>query len=157
MNTTFKHTVTSDLKRIQKIAKKTIDQSYRYFLGDTTVDHYLKCGHLESYLNSNIHNTWSLCQGNNILGFSICIDNVIEFMMIDADYHRHGFGTKLLQSCEGLLFENHQVIALENFEKNTKAYKFYEANDWEKIAKYKDPNYNEVKCIFRKRLLSDTD
>lgn len=157
MNTTFKHTDVSDLKRIQKIAKKTIDQSYRYFLDDAVVDHYLNSDHLETYLDSNIHNTWALYQDNNILGFSVCIDNVIDFMMVDADYHRHGFGTKLLQCCEDLLFENHQVIALENFEKNTKSSKFYETNNWEKIAKYKDSKYNEMKHIFRKRLLADSN
>ncbi len=157
MNTTFKHIDTSDLKRIRKIAKKTIDHSYRYFLDDVSVDHYLESGHLETYLNTNINNTWSLHQDNNILGFSVCIDNVIDFMVIDSDHHRQGLGTILLQHCEGLLFENHHVIALESFEKNTKAYEFYEANNWEKIAKYKDSKYNEVKYIFRKRLLSDTN
>lgn len=150
VNTIFKHTDTSDLNNIQKIAKKTIDKSYRYFLGDETVDHYLKSSHLDKYLRNNIDRSWSLHQGHNILGFSVCIDNVIDFMMIDVDHHRKGFGTMLLQHCENQLFENHRVIALESFEKHAHAHKFYEANNWEKIAKYKDAQYNAVKHIYRK-------
>lgn len=150
MDTIFKHTATSDLNKIQKIAKNTIDQSYRYFLGNETVDHYLKSNHLETYLSNNIDRAWSLYQGRNILGFSVCIDNVIDFMMIDVEHHREGFGTKLLKYCEDHLFQNHRVIALESFEEHSIAHKFYEANNWEKIAKYKDTKYNAVKHIFRK-------
>jgi len=157
VNTTFKRTDASDLECIQMIARKTVDHSYRYFLGDEIVDHYLNSGHLEAHLSNHINNTWALYKGNNILGFSICIDNVIDFMMVDADYHRQGLGTKLLQCCEDLLFENHQVIALESYEKNYKACEFYEANNWRKVAKYIDSKNNEVKYIFRKHLRAETD
>ncbi|MFK7816304.1 MAG: GNAT family N-acetyltransferase [Gammaproteobacteria bacterium] len=150
VNTIFKHSDPSDLNEIQKIAKKTIDQSYRYFLGDETVDHYLKSDHLDTYLRKNIDRAWSLHQEHNILGFSVCIDNVIDFMVIDAGQQRKGFGTMLLKHCENYLFENHRVIALESFEEHAIAHRFYEANNWKKIAKYKDTEYNAVKHIFRK-------
>ena len=70
--------------------------------------------------------------------------------MINAEHQRKGYGTMLLQHCENQLFEKHRVIALESFEEHPKAQKFYEANNWEKIAKYKDTKYNAVKNIFRK-------
>ncbi len=156
MNTTFNHTDISDLKKIQQIAKKTIDQSYRYFLGDDTVEQYLTSNHLDTYLKEHINHAWSLHHDHDTLGFSIVIDNVIDFMVIDVDHHRKGYGTKLLQYCEDLLFENYRVIALESFEQNAHAYKFYEANHWEKIAQYRDHKYNAVKHIFRKHYPSDT-
>ena len=151
METIFQHSQTSDLEIIQAIAKKTIDQSYRYFLGDQVVDNYLNSGRLDKYLSNNIDNTWVLSIDHTIVGFAICIDNVIDFMMVDVDYHRQGLGTKLLQHCESYLFKKHQIIALESFEENTKATKFYQANNWEITEKYRDPKANAIKIIFRKK------
>lgn len=151
MITTFQHSQKSDLDIIQTIAKKTVDQSYRYFLGDQTVDNYLSSGRLDQYLSNSIDETWVLSIDHTIVGFAICIHNVIDFMMIDVNYHRQGLGTKLLQHCESLLFKKHQTIALESFENNTKATKFYQTNNWAITEKYRDPKANAIKIIFRKK------
>lgn len=153
--TIFSHTTKTDLTDIQKIAKLTVNQSYRYFLDDVVVDQYLESGQLDEYLQNNIKNTWALYQDSKIIGFSICIENVIDFMLIDTNFHRQGFGTKLLKSSENLLFKKYKVIALESFESNTKAAKFYEANNWKETDKYKDPNPNATKVIYRKRISTD--
>lgn len=152
MEATFQRPKKSDLKTIQTIAKKTVDQGYRYFLGDQTVDNYLKSGSLDRYLTKNFDDIWVLSLDQTIIGFAVCIENVIDFMMIDFDYQRKGLGTKLLQHCESLLFEKHHVIALESFEENTKATKFYLANDWEVTEKYRDSKAKAIKFIFRKQL-----
>ena len=150
MDARFKQAKKTDLEVIITIAKKTIDQSYRYFLGDETVENYLSSRRLEKYLTKNIDKTWVSLLSDKIVGFSICIENVIDFVLIDADYQRQGLGTQLLQHCETMLFENHSVIALESYEKNTKATDFYLVNDWTKTEKYRDPKSNAIKFIFRK-------
>ena len=96
MALTFKNANPADIDIIQAIAKKTIDRSYRYFLDDYTVDQYLTSNRLETFLESNLKHTWVLYKNRTVLGFSICIDNVIDFMMIDVDHHKQGFGKLLL-------------------------------------------------------------
>ena len=150
MITIFGHADPSELKNIQALARKTVDQSYRYFLGDEIVELYLSSGRLEEYLRLNIHSTWCLYQHDALLGFSICIDNVIDFMMVDFNNHRQGLGTKLLQHSEDLLFKNYDVIALESYEKNTKANLFFESKKWIPTEKYKDHKAHAMKIIFRK-------
>ena len=149
---TFKRAKISGIESIFALARKTVDRSYRDFLDDFSVDMYLRNKHLDVFLEKNIKNTWVLSKDNAILGFSICIDNVIDFMMIDVDHHRQGYGTILLQHCEDLLFENHKVIALESFEENINASNFYLANNWVITEKYRDPRHNAMKIIFRKQL-----
>ncbi len=154
---TFTRASLSDKYVIQAIANKTIDRSYRDFLDNFTVDNYLNSKHLEVFLESNINNTWILHKNTTALGFSICIDNVIDFMMIDVDYHHQGYGTILLHHCEELLFEHYKVIALESFEENISASNFYLANNWKKTEKYRDPKQNAIKIIFRKQLYSTNE
>ena len=152
MNTTFQRAKKSDLEIIQTIAKHTVDQGYRYFLDAHTVDDYLSSGRLDRYLIKNFNNTWILKLDESIVGFAICIDNIIDFMLINFDHHRNGLGTKLLQHCENMLFEKHQTIALESFEENTKATKFYLANNWAIVEKYRDTKARAIKLIFRKKM-----
>ncbi len=155
--TIFKHADTSDLTYIQEIAYRTVDRSYRYFLSDMVVDDYLNRGLLKNYLRNNSKYIWILTVDEKILGFSICIDNVIDFMMIDVDFHHQGLGTQLLQYCESMLFENNKVIALESYEQNTKACDFYKANDWLLTEKYRDSKQGAIKLIFRKQLHTEEE
>jgi len=148
----FKKAQSSDIDRILALAKRTVDRSYRDFLENFTVDKYLRSKHLETFLENYIKNTWILSKDNTLLGFSLCIDNVIDFMMIDVDHHRQGYGAILLKHCENLLFNNYNVIALESFEENIIARNFYLANNWINTETYRDPRANAVKIIFRKQL-----
>lgn len=157
METTFKRAKASNINNILAIARRTVDQSYRYFLGNETVDRYLSNDSLDNYLKNNIEHTWTLSLDNAIVGFTICVENIIDYMIIDVDFHRQGLGTLLLQHCESMLFENHDVIALESYEKNTKASDFYIANNWIATSKYKDQKSNATKIIFRKRLAIHTE
>ncbi len=152
MNDILKQTNIDDIDQIVHLAEKTIAGSYEYFLGYNKVKEYLKNGHLENYLNNNLKNTWALIREKKIIGLSICIENVIDFMLIDVDLHRQGLGTRLLKLTEAMLFAKYEVIALESFEKNTKANEFYINNNWIRTEKYKDPKHDSTKLIFRKYL-----
>ena len=154
MKTSFKKARQSDTDPLIALAKKTVDKSYRSFLDDKTVDNYLASDSLDNFLQNNFKHTWIFILDYKIVGFSICIENVIEYMMIDVDFHRQGLGTLLLQNCESLLFEKYQIIALESYEKNTKARMFYEDNNWKVTEKYKDMKSGAIKLIFRKHCLS---
>jgi len=142
------------LETIKSIARRTVDRSYRSFLEASQVEHYLESGDLEQYLTKYIHHTWILSQETEIVGFSICIENIIDFMLIDVKFHRQGLGAQLLQECESLLFKGHETLALESFERNTHANNFFIANRWEKLARHKDPKTRAFKFIFIKHAFS---
>ena len=146
----------SDLDTMVAVARKTIDRCYRYFLDNQMVGRYLSSERLDHYLGKNIENSWIVSLDSDLVGFSLCIENIIDFMLIDVDFHRQGLGTRLLQHCEATLFEDHQVIALESYEKNTDATQFCVANDWEIANKGIDSNTDLAKLIFRKRQYSET-
>lgn len=150
MTTEFTPAKQMHLEAIKSIARRTVDQSYRSFLEASRVDHYLESGDLEQYLTKYIHQTWILLQESEIVGFSICIENIIDFMLIDVKFHRQGLGSQLLQECESLLFEEHETLALESFERNTHANNFFIANRWEKLARHKEPKIQTFKSIFIK-------
>ena len=90
MDTVFIKAQASDLNTALAIAKMTIDRRYRSFLDNQTVDDYLSNRSLKNYLIKITDNTWALLLDHNIVGFSICIENVIDFMLIDVNFHRQG-------------------------------------------------------------------
>lgn len=150
MQASFRRAISSDLSAIQNIASNTVDKSYRYFLDDNAVTNYLQSGRLENYLSTNIKYIWLISNEYGVAGFAVCINNIIDFMLVDFEYQQKGLGKRLLQYCESLLFKKHQTIALESFEDNTNATEFYLANDWKVSGKYRDSNAKEIKFIFSK-------
>ena len=150
MKLNFRKASYSDLTTILTISKQTIDKSYRYWLDDQVVNQYLSSNSLDKYLKNNIDNTWAAIIDNEIVGFAICIENVIDFMLVGHCFQRNGYGSQILDFCENLLMQTYDTIALESFEKNSKATAFYNFNKWAIVNKYTDAKSHSTKLIFSK-------
>ena len=150
MKLNFRKASSSDLNTLLAISNQTIDKSYRYWLDDEVVNQYLLSESLNNYLKSNIEHTWVAIIDDEIIGFAICIENVIDFMLVGYNFQRNGYGTQILNFCESMLMQTYDTIALESFEKNSKATEFYSLNKWEIVNKYTDPKSNSTKLIFSK-------
>lgn len=140
-----------DLDLIVSMTKQTIDKCYRDWLDSESLDNCLKSDKLDLYLESSLQHTWLLQTNSNVVAYSICIENMIEFMLVDIKYQGRGIGSQLLHLCESMLFEEYSTLSLENFKLNDKANLFLESNNWEPISEYLDPKINAYKYIFLKK------
>ncbi len=143
-----KATVT-DVDALKEIARRTIDANYRSFLSDEGVDWFIENGS-DQYVEENIDDCWVILNDSQIIGFSVCKENLIDLMMIDNDYHRQGYGTIILKHCEQHLFSTFSEIKLESFEGNEKANNFYLKNGWLEVEKRFDEMAGINKIIFNK-------
>ena len=138
------------LDQIQEIARRTIDTNYRFFLGDKNVEQFVGSGASDQYLADNINDCWVLSDHNQIIGFAVCKANKIDLMMIDNDFHRKGYGTRLLKHCEEHLLSQFDQIILESFEGNAKANAFYRNNGWKEMERTFDEESGVNKILFMK-------
>ncbi len=151
MKTEIRKAIIPDADTLKKIASRTIDANYRSFLGDEGVDWFISSGASDQYIDENIDECWIILSDYQIIGFSVCKENLIDLMMIDHDYHRHGYGTTLLKHCEQYLFNTFDEIKLESFEGNEKADNFYRKNGWSEIERNFDNMSGVNKLTFIKK------
>lgn len=140
----------SDLGSLIALSHNTINASYRRFLGDEAVDAFLASGAADRYIEENIGRCAVIVRDEQIVGYSVCRDNVIELMMIDHTVHRQGLGTELLVYVEQALFETRDELRLESFEDNQNANAFYRKNGWREVSRYFDQDSGVNKVVFYK-------
>lgn len=153
MDKSFRHITPNDLEEVISIARNTVDKCYRVWLGNQAVERYLATRNLDNYLVDNFSNIFLLTENSKIMAFSICIENMIDFMLVDAEHQSQGIGARLLKICENLLFEKYSTISVESFELNTVPNKHLQANGWSYVNKYVDRKYNATKLIYTKKVL----
>ena len=149
----FRTAQPGDLAIMQDIARRTIDGSYRSFLGDEGVDSFISSGESDRELQKHIESCDVALREDAIVGFAIYFDDLIHLMMIDVRLHRNGIGSLLLAHTESQLFaRGHKTIRLETFEGNHQAINFYAKNGWIVTTKSKDEAYGFVRIYFEKQV-----
>lgn len=133
------------------MTKTTVDRCYRDWLGNEVIEKYLASNKLDLYIDKYLEHTWILQKNVKSVAYTICVENMIEFMLVDVDYQRLGIGTELLKISEDMLFDNYSTISLESFKYNIKANSFLSINGWNSINEYMDPSMNTYKTIFIKK------
>lgn len=124
--------ITEDLAELQALARRTIDASYRSFLGDEAVDWFVDSGASDDHVATHLAQGHAYClqEGGTTVGFAIIDGATVDLMMIDHRRHRQGLGRLLLSHVEAVLFSRYQDLRLESFTGNTTANAFYEACGW---------------------------
>jgi len=152
MNLEFRKAENKDVESIISISRYTIDKCYRKWLTAEAVEQYLEKDSLNNYLAQNINYTWLVAQDSKILGLAICIENMIDYILVHADHQNNGVGLKLLAYCENTLFSGYSIIAIENFELNSSPLEYFKTHGWTYTNKYFDPKFNQTKMIYKKNL-----
>jgi putative acetyltransferase len=132
------------------LTRRTIDKSYRPFLGDVTVDAFVGSGAADRYVQENVERCWVIVLDGQPAGYAACQDNMIDLMMVDERLHRRGLGTALLQHVEALLFASFGELTLESFEANENANTFYRKSGWLEQRRYLDDAAGVSKIVFCK-------
>jgi ribosomal protein S18 acetylase RimI-like enzyme len=149
MKVKIRKALLSDLEVMQSVARHTIDKNYRPFLGDEGVDWFIS-GPSDEYMKETINEAFVISEDEDVIGFCVLKENLIDLMIVKHEAHRKGIGTKLLDYCERVLFSDYQEIKLESFEKNDKANSFYTKNSWVKSGIEADEVSGGNKFIFTK-------
>ena len=145
-----------DLPVMQAIARRTIDRRYRRFLGDEGVDWYLNSGESDREVARHLDRCDVLLVDGAVIAFSVSIDDLIHLMMVDADRHREGIGSRLLAHTEAVLAERGVVRArLETFEGNEQALRFYRKNGWSETGRAADAEHGLTRVVFEKSLAKE--
>ena len=141
-----------DLPRMQAIARRTIDKSYRSFLGDESVAWFINSGESDRELQQHIENCDVLLKGNIIVAFAIYFKDLIHLMMVDVGLHRTGIGSRLLAHSETQLFaRGNTTIRLETFEGNHQAINFYVKHGWSVTTKHEDKEHGFIRVFLEKK------
>ncbi len=104
--THIRKTAQSDLIMMQNIGRRTIDSSYRLFIGDEGVDWYINSGKCDKEITKYLTNSDILLMNDKIVAMAIyChllfyFDDFIHLMMVDFKLQHRRLGTKLLQHTE---------------------------------------------------------
>jgi ribosomal protein S18 acetylase RimI-like enzyme len=150
MNTIIRTATAADLDGLIALSRRTISASYRPFLGDEAVDAFLGSGAADRFVAENLDRCLVLVREGQIVGYSVCQDNVIDLLMIDRALHRQGFGTELLRHVEHTLGTSYEELQLESFAGNEQANAFYRKNGWREVSRYFDEEAGVSKIVFGK-------
>ncbi|MGH3389700.1 MAG: GNAT family N-acetyltransferase [Actinomadura sp.] len=117
---------------LQDLARRTIDASYRSFLGDEGVDRFIDSGTSDDHIETHFRQGHVHCMevGGEAVGLIILDGPTIDLMMVDVRLHRQGLGKVLLSRAEEMLFARYAELRLESFADNAAANAFYAACGW---------------------------
>jgi ribosomal protein S18 acetylase RimI-like enzyme len=150
MNMLIRKALTADMSVLIDLSRRTINASYRPFLGDETVDGFLDSGAADRYVQDNIDHCSIAVRDGQVVGYAVCRDNLIDLMMIDPGCHRQGLGSELLRRIEETLAHSYEELRLESFEANQPASAFYHKNGWREVRRYFDKDSGVNKVVFQK-------
>lgn len=152
MNTLeIKPATKSDLEAMQQLARRTISDCYRPYLGDKTVDWFLESGGADQELELNLDNCDILLKNSSPVGLAICLENLIHLIMVDSTCHRMGFGSSLLAHCEAKMFTaGYEQIMVETFKNNKQALNFFLKNNWQIVKENPEDMFGFVKVVLQK-------
>ena len=100
-----------DLVALQELARRTIDASYRSFLGNEGVDWFINSGASDDHIERHFRQGHVYCMeaDREIVGLMILDGPTVDLMMIDVRRHRQGLGKLLLSRAEEVLFSQYPL------------------------------------------------
>lgn len=112
------------------LAKHTILTCYPAIIGLEAVEGYARSGLIETFFQENWRSTLCCYLDDALIGMGAATEDRVDLMIIVPEHHRTGAGSVLLAALETVLFEAHETIWLDSFEKNIQAVNFYLKNGW---------------------------
>src|ERR1700741_223791 len=106
MTISIRKATAPDAETLIALSRRTIGACYRPFLGDAAVDGFIDSGLSDAYVTDNIGHCTVMLLNEQIIGYSVCRDSLVDLMMIEVPHQRGGFGTLLLKHVEETLFES---------------------------------------------------
>ena len=140
-----------DTNILKAIAKRVIRLNYTPFLGAEAVQGFIESGQSDKEIDDGIH-VCTVLMGDAIpIGFAITKEPMLHLIMIDTVFQRLGYGSKLLQYVENMLFILYDRIYLNSFKANTIANQFYLKNGWSLVQDDERCETDDMTIRFEKK------
>ena|GEM_PF-2362385 len=156
MKCTFQAARLDDINILKDIAKRVIILNYTPFLGAEAVRNFIESGQADKEIDNGIRNCTVLIGDGMPKGFAITKAPLLHLIMIDTVFQRSGYGSRLLQYVENMLFMRHNIIYLNSFKANTIANQFYLKNDWSIVQKDGEDETGDMLIRFEKKQRGQT-
>ena len=131
----IKYITEDDIPFLVMLAWEVIIKNYSAFLPEDSIKYYLESGQCDNEIIENIDNYIKLEKNNEVIGFTILLENKLHLIMIANNYQNKGYGKKLLEYIEEILIKKYSTIELQSFSKNFITNRFYKKNGWENTDK----------------------
>ena len=150
MEAKIRKAIASDVDTLVDLSRRTIDASYRPFLGDEAVDSFIGGDAIREYVQQSIDRCWVILTNGTVVGYSVFKDDLIDLVMVDHERHRRGLGGELLAHVEEELLQSFRELRLESFEGNDRANSFYRKRGWVEVDRRFDEDSGVNKMFFQK-------
>ena len=150
MDKVVRRALPEDWPRVLEISKRTIRAAYGPILGQEQVDRYAASERHDSYFDTHAEALWVITSEGTIAGIAALSANMVDLLLIDPKFQGKGLGSMLLEAVEGELFREFNPIAVESWEANHRANRFYMERGWLEIGKSVDERTKAPKVLFMK-------
>ena len=141
-----------DLPELRKLARNTIDKSYRSFLRDEGLDNYIFSGESDNEIKNNIDSCCVFLKDGSIAGFTLYSEDLIRLIMVDEKFQRSGIGSELLAHAESQVRAyGADLMRVHIFERNRQAVSFFRDRGWTPAGRDMDRELNIPLLLFEKR------
>ena len=140
-----------DINILKDIAKRVLRLNYSPFLGAGAVQDFIESGMADKEVDDGIRNCTVLMCDTTLIGFAITKESLLHLIMIDTIFQHSGYGSKLLQHVENMLFMRYDRIYLNSFRANTTANQFYLKNGWSLVRNDERSETDDTTIRFEKK------
>ncbi len=136
---------------MKEIANRVIRHNYAPFLGEKATNAFLDSGMADKEIEDGLGRCTVLFTGGTVVGFAITEGDLLHLLMVDVPFQGKGFGGKLLEYTEAMLFTRHGAIRLQTFQENADAIRFYLKNGWDITGQQNVPELHTTLLLFEKK------
>ena len=127
-----------DLDDIASMWMEVSRQEFVHYLGQDVIEFFIESGELREEVECCADSTYVFRDKNQLVGFVVLQDDLIELMIVRPDYQNQSIGRQLYEfSIKTIAQEFHQVRA-ECLELDDKTNRLLEAQSFEFIGRYED-------------------
>lgn len=119
-----------DKDYLLKMLRRVTAQENVKFLCSDIVNEYIESGKCDKGVMDSFDLTQLLIHEDKIIGYGAWRDNYLEALMLDNEYYGTGAATWFMEKMQDKMFMEYDVLKLDVFEENSRAFKFYEKLGW---------------------------
>lgn len=121
------------------------------------VDRFIGSGAADAEIDAGFAQCTVALDGDTVVGFVICKENLLHLIMVDTHFQRRGYGVQLLQAAEREIGQKHSAVELQSFSENTAAQCFYKKHGYRITQTKLDESIGQGLTVFQKVLAHENE
>lgn len=140
--------IEKDVTKLVRLIIKTLTDTPPKGIGKKYIADYIKGNAAQDLIENSINRIVVLRAQEHLIGFAVINSietHLIDFILIDSDYQRKGYGTYLL---EKLYEKPYEIRAIDFYAKDIATRSFIEKRNWEPRWKFKRHGEDAVRLTY---------